>query len=75
MINSLFPRYKNEKVPDLDDFNLEKKLGEGNYGYVWKYVHKTTGLAYAVKKIKIPKIKREIIMIQKEIEILYKIDN
>jgi len=49
----------------LDDFTLDKKLGEGNYGYVWKYIHKTTGLAYAVKKMVIPKSKREIAMIQK----------
>lgn len=65
MSSSLFPRFKNPQIPDLDDFLLDKKLGQGNYGYVWKYIHKTTNLAYAIKKMAIPKNKKEIAMIQK----------
>ncbi len=72
----LFPRHSHKQPPKLSDFIQEHKLGKGTYGEVKKYTHKVTMLPYAIKRIIYKnKSKRDILMIQKELEILYNIKN
>ena len=68
-----------EKEMCKDDFeSLEDKcIGEGTFGSVWKVRHKTSNKIYAIKVMNKENIIRHNMLeqINKEIEILYKLDH
>ena len=43
----------------INDFEILQKLGEGNFGYVYKSKYKNTGIIYAVKQIKQSEFKKK----------------
>eukprot|EP00210_Caulerpa_lentillifera_P005012 g4786.t1 len=42
----------------LDDFTLEKAVHNGAFGTVYKAIHKTTGIVYAMKQVSLKGMKR-----------------
>ncbi|CCE61985.1 hypothetical protein TPHA_0B03130 [Tetrapisispora phaffii CBS 4417] len=55
----------------IDDFEYLEKLGEGNYGQVFKVLHKTTGIIMALKKIKLELETSKLNQISMELEVLH----
>lgn len=65
-----------EREPNTKDFEIEKALGAGAYGKVYKCKHKINKKIYAVKQLskKILKMRKMEKNIINEIKIMYSLD-
>lgn len=63
-------RIPNSKSPpaELKDFTIDRILGQGAYGKVFKVTHQQTGVSYAMKCIKKDKVLKSDSMKNLEIE-------
>lgn len=56
-------KFQNSKI-SIKDFILDRKLGNGKYGIVYKSIHIKTGSVYAIKKISKLTIKENMMIDQ-----------
>jgi serine/threonine protein kinase len=57
------------------DFELQRKLGDGAFGQVWRARHKTTLKFFAVKQVQKTKVMRILEQFRREVEIMYLLDH
>ena len=50
---------KGKRIEGLDDYLVERVIGEGGFSKVYQVRHKNTGMMYAMKVVEKRKIKRE----------------
>ena len=57
------------------DFELQRKLGDGAFGQVWRARHKLSSCMYAVKQVQKTKVMRILDQFKREVEIMYMLDH
>lgn len=61
-----------EYKASIDDFDKLEELGKGNYGTVWKVVHKTTNAQMAMKELRLSLEESVFSSIIMELDVLHK---
>ena len=57
------------------DFELQRKLGDGAFGQVWRARHKQSSAMFAVKQVQKTKVMRILDQFKREVEIMYMLDH
>lgn len=57
----------------FEDFTLEKRLGDGAFGQVWRVLHKATQRIYAVKQVAKAKVSQMLPQFKREVFIMYQL--
>jgi serine/threonine protein kinase len=64
-----------ERELQYDDFDFERRLGEGAFGIVWRAKHKVTGQLYAVKQVGKEKVMQMLPQFKREVRIMYEMSH
>ena len=57
------------------DFDFERKLGEGAFGQVWKVRHKVTNENFAMKTVPKEKVMKMLPQFKREVYIMYNLNH
>jgi len=58
-----------------EDFEFERRLGDGAFGQVWRAKHKVTGQQYAVKQVSKEKVMKMLPQFKREVRIMYEMSH
>ncbi|CAG9315022.1 unnamed protein product [Blepharisma stoltei] len=64
-----------EKELTRNDFDFERRLGEGAFGQVWRVRHKLTSKQYALKQVLKEKVTKMIPQFRREVLIMYELNH